>query len=369
MTIYDATLGAILIGVLISGVLFGSFTWQVYTYHKSFPEESNWIRFGLVDGMWFLELAHTVCTFHLMYFYAVTHYGELEVLEFESTSPYSWPAAVLFHSMVAVLAQSYFTYRIARFGTYHPYIIPTICSILMFCELSGDTAIAAYVVKENLQSFLNVHEWLMISVLAIRTTASVIISVTLVSYLVRAKKNNAYKNTTAVIDKLILWSIETGAVMSMHGIVLLIFLFWNRFNCAQADTWLALYLILPKVFSNTMLANMNSRIGLRNMQSTIVISHGFEITFVNPAQDISGSSQLQGASSMHELHPRYYLDTSGAHAPGRDLYTETSETESTYSQKFESEVDWNDSGDPEKEDKEYRLAFYDTFNCAFVYGV
>ncbi|KIK59037.1 hypothetical protein GYMLUDRAFT_679884 [Collybiopsis luxurians FD-317 M1] len=48
-------------------------------------------------------MGHTICVFHAVYFYAVTHYGEKEVLL--RSIPHSWPAAVFFHGLVAILGK------------------------------------------------------------------------------------------------------------------------------------------------------------------------------------------------------------------------------------------------------------------------
>lgn len=44
----DPDVGYPEIGALLSGVLFGIFTMQVYIYHKNFPNDPGWIKFGLV---------------------------------------------------------------------------------------------------------------------------------------------------------------------------------------------------------------------------------------------------------------------------------------------------------------------------------
>ncbi|KIK59043.1 hypothetical protein GYMLUDRAFT_245489 [Collybiopsis luxurians FD-317 M1] len=312
MTIYDSTLGVVTVGVMIAGVLFGLFTCQVYMYHKNFPEEKKWIRFGLVDGMWLLELAHTICIFHLVYFYTVTHYGETEVF-LALIVPPSWPAAVLCHSMVAILAQSYFTYRIARFGAHHPYVIPVVCSILMFCQLLGDTAVAVYLTNEDMQAYMKLHEWLIIGPLLIRSVVDMINSVALVYYLVY-ERNNAYKRTIAVIDKLILWSVGESRFVSALDLIAQQSRKldpsrnrycdeYGRVFVVDFHAWIALYLILPKVFSNTMLANMNSRIHLREMQPTMVISPELELHFATPpVEEPSQSLHFQGVNSTHGLN-------------------------------------------------------------------
>ncbi|KAE9410230.1 hypothetical protein BT96DRAFT_367245 [Gymnopus androsaceus JB14] len=67
-----------------------------------------------------------------------------------------------------------------------------------------------------------------------------------------------------MVDKLILWAIETGALTSIIGIAILVCLLTMRDNFV----WLALLLILPKIFSNTLLANLNSRADLRRLRNS-----------------------------------------------------------------------------------------------------
>ncbi|KIK58644.1 hypothetical protein GYMLUDRAFT_45236 [Collybiopsis luxurians FD-317 M1] len=284
MPSYDNTLGAYFIGSLISGALFGLFTCQVYIYHKSFPEERKWIKYGLVNGMWLIEFGHTICTSHVVYFYAVTHFGDAEAL-FVSI-PISLPVSLLFHSMVTGLAQSYYSYRILRFGNHHRYIIPVICLIITFFILLGDIAVAAmeaeiYMGKDTIKTYFSKMEWLVVTPLVLRTVVDLLTAATMVYYLRLGRNESAYKNTAAVLDKLILWTIETGVLTSMVGSLLLIFYLTNRSNYI----WVAFEMILPKVFSNAMLANLNSRVGLREMQSTMVMGSEFEIRITDASEE------------------------------------------------------------------------------------
>ncbi|KAJ3730211.1 hypothetical protein C8R42DRAFT_714917 [Lentinula raphanica] len=266
---YDATLGALEIGVLIAGVLFGLITAQVYIHHKSFPQESIWIKYGLVDFMWIVELGHTICVFHAIYFYTVTHFGDSNDLDI---LPVSVGAAVVLHGVVLIIVQGFFTYRIALF-TGKPYIIPTLSGILIFCQMLAVYTLSAQLIlvaTKSLQVFMKKWEWLMFTVLILRAIADVLISGSLVYHLVRCR-HGTFNSTVAVVDKLILWSIETGVVTSMLGFLSIILYLTLRTTFIE-DAWLSLLMFLPKVFSNAMLANMNSRVELRNMSRSVVNS-------------------------------------------------------------------------------------------------
>ncbi|KAJ4475645.1 hypothetical protein J3R30DRAFT_578169 [Lentinula aciculospora] len=241
---YSSTLGILEIGVVISGILFGILTTQIYFYHKNFPEDLPWIRYGLVNGIWLVELIHTVCVVHEIYFYSVIHFGDAEAF---TGWPASFAIAVICHGVVAVLVQGFLAYRIARF-TGH------LCILIILCY-----AVMSFIL------FQQKWQWLILTVLALRAALDVTISATLVYHLTKCR-DNAYKNTIAVIDKLILWAIETGIVTSVISILIIICYTTIPHNYI----WLLLYMVLPRVFSNTMLANLNSRDRLRSLQTTVV---------------------------------------------------------------------------------------------------
>ncbi|KAJ3980039.1 hypothetical protein F5890DRAFT_791123 [Lentinula detonsa] len=238
---------ALEIGVLVAGVLFGVITAQVYIHHKSFPRESLWIKHGLVDFMWVIELGHTICVFHAIYFYTVTRFGDADALV---VLPASIGAAVVLHGIVLLIVQGFFTYRIALFSG-KPYIVPVLSGILIFCQMLAVYMLSAQLITvatKSLREFMDKWEWLMFTVLILRAIADVLISGSLVYHLVRCR-HGTFKSTVAIVDKLILWSIET-------------------------DAWLALLMFIPKVFSNAMLANMNSRVELQNMSRSVIDSTG-----------------------------------------------------------------------------------------------
>ncbi|KAJ3760618.1 hypothetical protein EV360DRAFT_68529 [Lentinula raphanica] len=95
----DATLGMFEIGILIAGVLFGLITAQVYIHHKTFPEESKWIKYGLVTTIWLLDMGHTICAFHVIYFYTVIHYGDYSSLE---SMPDSMPVLTVIQGITII---------------------------------------------------------------------------------------------------------------------------------------------------------------------------------------------------------------------------------------------------------------------------
>ncbi|KAJ3825191.1 hypothetical protein F5878DRAFT_80725 [Lentinula raphanica] len=266
MTSLNTTLGVLEIGILLSGVLFGVVTSQVYIYHKNFPKDSLWLQIGLIDGLWLLELGHTICICHAIYFYTVTNYGHSEALR---VAPISLALAVILHGITVIFVQAYFTYRIYRFS-HKPYLIPIISIILMFTQLVSITTLSAeaiIVAQTSLSFYLEKWQWLVMTTISLRVAADLTISSSLV-YSLYQQRTNAYESTVLIVDQLIRWTIETGVVTSMLGIAIVI----AYLTAKENYTWLALFMVLPKVFSNTLLANVNSRAHLRNNQSNFEVS-------------------------------------------------------------------------------------------------
>jgi hypothetical protein len=262
----NPTTGVLEIGILISGVLFGVVTTQVYVYHKNFPNDSLWLKLGLVDFMWLLELGHTMCIFHALYFYTILNYDNPKALV---VAPVSLGISVVLHGIVTIMVQAYFTYRIYRFSP-KPYLVPLFSCLLMVTQLLAVTTLSAEAIivgQRSLIEYLDKWQWLLLTNLWLRVAADLTISVSLVIFLFK-ERNNAYKSTVLVVDKLIRWSIETGVVTSMLGIILVIVYLTAKENFA----WLAMFMVLPKVFSNTLLANMNSRATLRTLQTSVEVS-------------------------------------------------------------------------------------------------
>ncbi|KAJ3911687.1 hypothetical protein F5877DRAFT_72992, partial [Lentinula edodes] len=116
----DTSLGYPEIGALLSGVLFGIFTMQVYIYHKNFPNDPGWIKFGLVDSMWSFELAHTICEFYGLYYVTVYRYGDPTVF---LAVPHELAAVPFFDGLIATIVEAFFTHRIAKCAG-RPYTVP-----------------------------------------------------------------------------------------------------------------------------------------------------------------------------------------------------------------------------------------------------
>ncbi|KIK59813.1 hypothetical protein GYMLUDRAFT_261808 [Collybiopsis luxurians FD-317 M1] len=262
-----STFGALEISTIISSILFGVVTTQTYAYHRSFPLDSFWTKI-IVDTLWLVELGQTICTVHFLYYWSVIGYGNPNYLR---RAPITLGLGVIFYGICVALVQGYFTYRLWRLITHSPtpYRLIPIMMVALISARFG-VIIAGAVEAFRLPYYRPfVAKWrtLIIASQIIGACTDLSIMLTLVVSL-RQRRVDAYHSTVAMVDKLILWAIETGALTSAIGITILICILTMRDNFI----WLSLLLLLPKIFSNTLLANLNSRANLRSVSSTHVLS-------------------------------------------------------------------------------------------------
>ncbi|KAJ4465234.1 hypothetical protein C8J55DRAFT_441267, partial [Lentinula edodes] len=209
--------GFLEIGVLVSGILFGIFTMQVYIYHKNFSKDPGWTKYGLVGHLklWIiislvvcphrlLELAHTICEFEALYYFSVSHYGDPTAF---LIYPTPFVAVTVFDALIATLAQGYFTYRITKL-TGPPYVVPILCCILMVCHSVNDiglTVECSVTATKSLELYLHQFKWMMITSVVIRVATDIVISTALVYYLHKSRSNALHRS-----EEIILLPINIG---------------------------------------------------------------------------------------------------------------------------------------------------------------
>ncbi|KAJ7083053.1 hypothetical protein B0H15DRAFT_851016 [Mycena belliarum] len=258
----DSTLGALLVGTLVSYVLFGVTTTQVYIYYDRFPEDSSKMK-AMVASVWLGELAHVICIGHSLYVMVITDYGHPERL---AHIPSSLFAATFVGGMVSAGVQSFFAFRIYILSK--SLWIPCICwAMSLFRVLPSNIVTFSYGIHEPLGEFIDKWNWLFDTVWAISAANDLLIAISLVFLLYR-QRNYTLKRTTAVVNKLIAWTVETGVVTSAAGIIMMAFFIINR----ASFIWMAWFVVIARLFSNSLLASLNSRASLRALQETVVLA-------------------------------------------------------------------------------------------------
>ncbi|KAF7289721.1 hypothetical protein MIND_01345500 [Mycena indigotica] len=260
---FDATdtIGALVIGVIVSIMLYGISTTQTYLYFVRFPEDSNFLRL-LVIFVWLCETVHAGIIGHVLYFYSVTNYGNPKSLL--EKVPGTLPVSIVITGVITALVQGFFAYRIWAFSTNRIFklISVVIClTDVAYLGASFAATILSFSVK-NIQQFLRQYGWLLFGPWIVTLINDVAITGSLVVLLLR-NRTKGLALTTALVDKLIKWAVETGLITSLFGVVTIIY--YQKHTATFI--WVGLQIIKARLFANSLLASLNSRTTLRAIAS------------------------------------------------------------------------------------------------------
>ncbi|KAJ7142484.1 hypothetical protein C8R44DRAFT_865822 [Mycena epipterygia] len=253
----NGTIGAFEIGILLSYMLFGVATTQAYIYHSRFPHDSRALK-SLVMFVWACEVAHTVCIGHTFYVTAISQYGNLEHLT-EGRIPLSLAPAAFFSGIVAAFVQSFFALRIYKFS--NRLFIPCLCWVLSALRVLCSIVILIFGTRNvTIEAFVTRWNWLLNTIWAVSSANDFTIAVAMVYWLYR-KRPEMPLRSGAMLDKLIKWTIETGVITGCSGLITLACFVSMKNNYI----WIAWYVVMAKLFSNSLFASLNSRATLRAM--------------------------------------------------------------------------------------------------------
>ncbi|KAK7031721.1 hypothetical protein R3P38DRAFT_2620088 [Favolaschia claudopus] len=251
----DSTLGALLVGVLISYILFGLACMQTYIYSGRFPNDSGKMKL-LIACVWLLDLGHVVSIGHMLYVLVISDFGHPELI---ASIPKSLGASSLINAVLAMCVQGFFSYRVYRLCK--RLYVPILTWTLSFLFLGATSAVFVLGMQPvPFQVFETQWGWLLDSLWGIAAANDLIIAATLVFLLCQRKREES-EDMTPVVDKVIMWTLETGLITSAAAILNLICFVTMKNNFI----WIAWYVVTARLYSNSFLANLNSRGTLRTM--------------------------------------------------------------------------------------------------------
>ncbi|KAJ7336243.1 hypothetical protein DFH08DRAFT_813475 [Mycena albidolilacea] len=236
------TIGASEIAALVDYMLFGVTTIQAYIYYGRFPEDSSKLKalsrqpFSLIRASHHTRtvlLTQVICIGHGLYTFTISDFGQ--PLKIVGPVPKSLSAAVFTGGLIAVTVQSFFAYRIYAFTK--KLYIPIISWFMSFVRLLGVTAVCVTTARmTSAVTYEAQWSWLLTSLWSVSAANDLTITATLVTHLI-IQRSHAHKRTVALVDKLVIWTIETGALTSLAAIILVICIF---VAVRHPDTYLTL---------------------------------------------------------------------------------------------------------------------------------
>ncbi|KAH7925906.1 hypothetical protein BV22DRAFT_1128675 [Leucogyrophana mollusca] len=252
-----AVVGPVNITTVVTALLFGCSIIQTYIYYGAFAKDRHIIKIMVVAVM-ILELAHLACAVDSMWYLSITVYVNPQKL---AVWPVSGILMVPITVVIRFLVQFYFTFRLWKLSD--ATLLSISCTILSLVAAATGFAVAGTAFgMTDLNDYCATQRPLITLFLVSQAVADATITLALVYHL-RQKRVMAFSRTATSIDKLILWTAETGFVSSTLAILIVIFFL----TLEQTYVWNALYVCFGSVYANSFLAMLNGRLIIRAIMS------------------------------------------------------------------------------------------------------
>ncbi|KAJ7186957.1 hypothetical protein C8R46DRAFT_1058435 [Mycena filopes] len=251
----DNTLGAYQIGVLVSLVLFGVMSTQTYIYYSRFPKDTRGMKV-MVAGVWLLEFAQAICIAEALYEWTITSFGVPLFVP-----PKTFDVSIFFSGVISACVQGFFSFRIYTLS--RKMFIPIISWFLSFLRLVVGTAVFITAFRmTSLPKFEAQFGWLITTAASVGVANDLLITVTLVTIL-RKQRDEVQARTVPLVDQLIVWTMETGLMTTVTSLATLLCFLTMKGNLI----WGGIFVVVSRLYSNSVLASLNSRATLRAMNT------------------------------------------------------------------------------------------------------
>ncbi|KAJ6530090.1 hypothetical protein B0H19DRAFT_479568 [Mycena capillaripes] len=247
----------ILAGTELNWALLATLAIQVYAFHTCFPNEGRWMKI-LVYTVFPFELAQTAVSTHYAYWVLALGWGNTTHLKI---LPWSCLATPIFTGITAALVQIFFAWRIylLMLKTVWARLVAAVIVLLALTQGVMIFIIVAQFARETAFSNVvkikvGVKAWLMITAICDLLITSTLI---VIFFQYRMQMSSEERRTDTFMMKLILNTVETGAVTSAAALIyLVLFLLYPETNLEEMLTF-----ILGKLYANVLLFSLNVRVG------------------------------------------------------------------------------------------------------------
>ncbi|KDR71217.1 hypothetical protein GALMADRAFT_143928 [Galerina marginata CBS 339.88] len=304
--------GPRLLGYLFNYGLFGLLCMQVYMFFISFPKDPLRNKV-LVYTIFALEVLQTVIVTISAFHVFASGYGDFSVY---NSVDLAWLDVPIISGLVAFIAEGFYAYRISILS--QSTWVAMVIMLLATLQLGG--SIAAAVVLKNAVLFSNLLSVQYSITAALWNGGSalcdVIIAVCMTYYL-SSRASESMKSTNVVVRRVITLVIETGTVTAAIAIInLILSVLPSKPAYYQLPS-----VILAKVYSNSMMAVLNSRMRtgpeISEVSGRTAKPHGTSV--------VSGSRQTNDTFELGEsitiTREEYMSSGEGEYAgPGRKSF-------------------------------------------------
>lgn len=244
----DNTLGSMLVGVIVSAVLYGVSLIQTFFYFTNYPKDL-WYLKALVSTTVLFDTVHLILISHSIYYYLVVHFSNPAALQFMI---WSLLLEALFTGLTGAFVQLFYAARVWRLSKRN---IPLTGVILLLVVANAGCGTAWVVLSLQFGTFEKLLKIsaLTLSINALSTAVDILIAATLCIMLNNAR--TGFKKSDTIINRLILFVVNTGILTSCCAVASLVSLLaWPK-----TLIYASFYFCIGRLYTNSLLATLNAR--------------------------------------------------------------------------------------------------------------
>ncbi|KAI8970734.1 hypothetical protein BD414DRAFT_232546 [Trametes punicea] len=265
----DSTFGALLLGMSFGLMLYGLTVHQTYRFARLYPKDETWVK-CLVGAILVLESFHISLCIVAVYYHLVSNYFNPASLLVGH-----WSTRLLTPTtgVTILICQSFYVFRVYQIGSHYAYrVLVALAIACMVCAFGFMIAATVEGFRLSLNDFQHVS-WLVSAIFGCAVLADVCLTGTLVTVLLRSR--TGFRRTDSLIEVLIIYSINTGLLTSIFGLLCFIFAIILPGNLI----YIGISIVGVKLYANSVLAVLNSR---RSLSDRML--QGFEMGSFEPTR-------------------------------------------------------------------------------------
>ncbi|KAK7051325.1 hypothetical protein VNI00_004825 [Paramarasmius palmivorus] len=239
----DKTYGALLLGTLFSSLFSGMLLVQCIIYGKVYRSDESRIK-AFVWAIWILDLLHNIAVWSSIWTWFIADFAAPENLD---TIPKGIPLSIITTAILTIFVHGFFVFRIFSLSQRNWLICAPIVFLALLRLISAFGTSHLMFKEPSLYHFKANYRWIFSVGLGLSSAVDVLITFAMMLIL----RNSKTKSITlgVVIDSLIVYTLENGAITTAATVVSMI-----CFLTMDNLIFLALYFVIAKLYANSVLA-------------------------------------------------------------------------------------------------------------------
>ncbi|KAI0792965.1 hypothetical protein BC629DRAFT_333041 [Irpex lacteus] len=209
------SMGALLVGGLVSVFLTGIGMAQAYFYWRVYPKD-RWRVKSIVAIIWAMDFVHTIFVCIADWYYLIHGFGEPDY----DYIPWSIGVTVTLTALVTFLSHCFFVHRIYVVSKGRK-VLPILLGLLSCFRLAAAMVSTVQMITiASYHGFVTHYSWVFTMGLVSAAVLDVLITGALCYYLRQSK--SGFVTMNEIIDVLIRYTVETGMITCVAAIISLI---------------------------------------------------------------------------------------------------------------------------------------------------